>query len=258
MADHIVFEIGSVFGGMFLAEVSQHDFGLPSNVFCSTLLHKVRFVAVLILSSFGILVFSFTDANADFMTWTRVLHRLGQPYFPATQWAPFGDTKTYWPVIGAHLITIAVLLSPGIQSVLSHSRLVWLGSISYPFYLLHGMVIRTLLVWMLYGLREPIWLYTKDGNGNIEEAWQTIPKPDRWMYVPSLAVFLIVTLLLSHFWNQWIEPWFGWLTLKAEECMCPKLAEAQKREELIEEGLPIANDASLGERVPLMSEITQQ
>jgi hypothetical protein len=44
----------------------------------------------------------------------------------------------------------AILFSPGLRRFLSHPMFVFLGSVSFPVYLLHGTFIRIFLTWALF------------------------------------------------------------------------------------------------------------
>lgn len=77
----------------------------------------------------------------------------------------------------------------------------FLGRVSFPVYLLHDTVIRTLLVWMVYG-PSASRLPAKDAEG----------KPVPLQRVSSLAFFFIIpvfyaaTYFIAYLWNWYVDP----------------------------------------------------
>ena len=71
---------------------------------------------------------------------------------------------------GAIFLITAILFSPSIRHFLSNRTFVFLGSISFPLYLLHGTFIRLPLAWAFFGVLPHlpflnILEFTEDSNG---------------------------------------------------------------------------------------------
>ncbi|KAL9100972.1 MAG: hypothetical protein Q9163_003714 [Psora crenata] len=178
----------------------------------------------------------YPEEHWEWSAWSRALSHIGFKVFP-----PGAELYRFWSTIGAQLFTLSIILSPSLQKALSHRFLLWLGSISFPVYLLHGPLIRSMLAGLLFGYRHPIRLYTKNLDGSVAQMWDVIPSPEIWMYALALPVFFATLGVTSHFWNKWVDPWFAFIAAKAEERMCPRISEAQRLVELRENGLPKPN-----------------
>ena len=100
---------------------------------------------------------------------------------------------------------------------------------------------------MLFGFRKPVWLYTKNVEGVFYEEWEIHPMPEAWMYMLAIPAFFVILVVMSHYWNVFVEPFCAYITLRAEETMCPQLAEAQKHVERLEKGLPLPHGLVRGD-----------
>ena len=66
------------------------------------------------------------------------------------------------PFVGASLLILSIHFSHFLRKGFSHRPLLFLGSISFPLYLLHGVMMRTVLSWIIYGLLPHQWLKTNE------------------------------------------------------------------------------------------------
>ena len=83
--------------------------------------------------------------------WTSIFRRIGIAIFPENGRSHLSALSYSWAGTSASFITLSVMFSPRLQLFFSHRYLVFLGSISYPMYLLHGALIKTILVRLLKG-----------------------------------------------------------------------------------------------------------
>lgn len=199
----------NIYFGALLAELSI-DFASssnPKNIQVSRLLPCILLII-------GLHISGYPEKKPEWTSWSENLARVGHWIFP-----PGAEYWRFWPTIGAQLVTVAVLLSPLLQKFLSQPSLIWLGSLSFPLYLIHGPLIRSLLSWMLFGWRRPIYFYTKKPDGSVDETWERIPLPDNWVFALALPIFFVVLLTIAHFWNIVIDPWCAWATRRLEEVM---------------------------------------
>ena len=162
----------------------------------------------------GLHLSGYPEKNPEWTTWSKHLVGIGSWIFPkgAEYWR-------FWPTIGAQCVTISVLLSSTLQNFLSHPSLIWLGSLSFPLYLIHGPLIRSVLSWMLFGWRSPTYYYTKKADGSVDQSWERISVPDAWVFAIVLPLFLLILLFMAHLWNLVIDPWCAWATRRLEEAM---------------------------------------
>ncbi len=167
-----------------------------------------------ILLLLGLHLSGYPEKSPEWTSWSQQLASIGHWIFPtgAEYWR-------FWPSIGAQLMTVAALLSPSLQKFLSHPALIWLGSLSFPLYLLHGPLIRSVLSWMLFGWRNPIYYYTKNFDGSVASTWERIPFPDNWVFCIALPAFFFVLLASAHFWTLLVEPRCAKITKLMEEVM---------------------------------------
>lgn len=172
-----------------------------------------RTFAIIILL-LGLHFCGFPETNWEWASWSRHLHSLGGLIFPAG-----GELYRYWPSVGVQFITLAIMLLPVLQRVLSSPPLLWLGGASFPIYLIHGPIIRSVLAWLLFGLREPIVQYEYDESGTVKSEYQVLPMPSGWMYMLALPVFFAILFASAHAWNLLIEPRCAMWTRRAEEIM---------------------------------------
>ena len=199
----------NIYLGALLTELSTDIASSSSNQ-----KHNISRLLPCILLIIGLHLSGYPEKNPEWASWSENLARVGHWIFP-----PGAEYWRFWPTIGAQLVTVAVLLSPSFQTFLSLPSLIWLGSLSFPLYLIHGPLIRSLLSWMLFGWRRPIYYYTKKPDGSVDQTWERIPVPDNWVFALVLPIFFIILLSLAHLWNVVIDPWCAWATRRIEEVM---------------------------------------
>ena len=200
----------NIYFGALLAELSNR---LPSPAMTPQrrpLIRAMTGIALLL----GLHVSGYPEVSPEWTSWSQNLAQIGHFIFPGK------DYWRYWTSIGAQLITLAVVISPRIQEILSHPAFVWLGSVSLPLYLIHGPMVRSLLAWMLFGWQNPVSYHSQDVNGTLTDSWQRRSFPDSWVFCIVLPVFLLVLLWASHLWTTWVEPWCASMTKRIEAVMC--------------------------------------
>ena len=200
----------NIYFGALLAELSNR---LPSH---SITHQRNLFIRAMtgVLLLVGLHVSGYPEVSPEWSSWSQNLAQIGHFIFPGN------DYWRYWTSIGAQLITLAVVMSPRIQEMLSHPAFVWLGSVSLPLYLIHGPLVRSLLAWMVFGWQKPVSYDTKDVNGNLMDSWQRRAFPDGWVFCIVMPVFFVILLWASHLWTTWVEPWCASMIKRMEEVMC--------------------------------------
>ena len=200
----------NIYFGALLAELSNQ---LPSLAITPQRNPFIRGMTMFTLL-LGLHVSGYPEISPEWASWSQNLSQIGRFIFPGQ------DYWRYWTSVGAQLITLAVVISPGIQEWLSHPAFVWLGSVSLPLYLIHGPLVRSLLAWMLFGWRKPVVYYSQDVNGDLIDSWQRRSFPNGWVFCIVLPVFLLILLWASHLWTTWVEPWCACMTRRIEAVMC--------------------------------------
>ena len=126
------------------------------------------------------------------------------------------ERSRLWPSVGAQVLVGTIILSPDLRRVLSHPWLLWLGQISFPLYLLHGTIIRSLLSWLLFSGSEPVPV--QDG----QLTYLRYPIPGISTFVIAMPIFFLALFTASHVWTKKMEPLFGIMTHKVERLMFDK------------------------------------
>lgn len=168
-----------------------------------------------VLVLFGLFLSGYPETHAEWSNLYRPLLDLGSAIFP-------GGSEIWrtWPTIGTSLVVLGIMLSPLFQELLSHPRVMWLGGLSLPIYLLHGPLLRTVLTWMLFGFTRPAQYSSTNEQGETN-TWESIPVPKSMLtYIMVLPLFFTMLLTLCHLWNLYVDPWCAWATKRLEAIMC--------------------------------------
>ena len=201
----------NIYGGAFLAELNMHLGTANSSRLCHSM--TMRIIAIFMVF-IGLHFCGYPESKNDWAKWSKDLGEIGLRIFPKGI-----EQFRYWPSIGVQLITMGVMLSPLLQRGLNHPALLWLGGASFPIYLIHGPIIRSVLAWILFGLREPITRYDYNHDGTMAAQYEILPMPTGWMYALALPVFFAILFVCAHAWNLWIEPWCAYWTKNIEDVM---------------------------------------
>lgn len=126
------------------------------------------------------------------------------------------DVPRFYTALGIELFTLGVQLSEITKEALSNKWLLWFGKNSFAVYLLHGTLLRTVLVWMFYGTIIP-----PDAQIAVDEKGDIIPpEPLHLRAPPFLAISLIVWFVIVYFiadlWTKHIDAFCGRVTQALE------------------------------------------
>ncbi|KAL1591930.1 hypothetical protein SLS60_011522 [Paraconiothyrium brasiliense] len=202
----------TVIGGIILAEFSVSP--LPAKLASFPLVSTVLSPA---LAVFALLLMSFPAGNADAVPWSASLKYMLTVAFPTSVHFSFprlaGST-------GALMLCFAILISPHLRRALSVKALRWLGKLSFPIYLVHGTVMRTVLAWVIFA-GQPLDAFklekpTEEDIANERDTIYRYAQPGTARIFVGIILFTAVTLGASHFWANNFEPVFGKITAWAE------------------------------------------
>ncbi|KAL1998898.1 hypothetical protein VTN02DRAFT_5402 [Thermoascus thermophilus] len=192
----------NVFAGMILAELS-----VPHPPEPRSLLGRVLPYPLAVL---GLYLCSFPDQYQQQAAWSRQLWQIGLVIFP--QNASMGR---FYAGLGAQILCASVLHSPSLRRALSHRALLWLGGVSFPLYLLHGPLMRSVMTYLLFGRAALSFTPATLEDGS--------PDPDSLIPVPGFAtlclllpVFFAFLLVVVRWWSVRVEPSFGAATDRLE------------------------------------------
>jgi hypothetical protein len=193
----------NVFAGMILAELSMTATAQSSPKSKIT----VRQIIPYIFAVLGLYLCSFPDSYYEVAPWSNQLYQIGQMIFPAN--ALYGR---FWPGVGAQMLSAAILYSPSMRSALSHRYLLWLGSLSFPLYLVHGTLIRSLMTYMIF-LPSSLTFEPEIREDGSESR---IPVPGKLIIAVMLPIFSVILLVVVKLWAVHVEPYFGVMTDRFE------------------------------------------
>ncbi|KAF2434181.1 hypothetical protein EJ08DRAFT_495241 [Tothia fuscella] len=222
-----------IYGGALLAELSME----PIIVKFSTnksILNRLIPYSVLLL---GWYFCSYPKDHPEWQPWSNALWHAGMKIFPAG-----GEIHSLWPFVGILLVISAVVLSGPLQRFLSHPVFLWLGTQSFPIYLIHGPLLRSFLNWMLFAFTPPIWYQKIDENRTAVVIFPRRPIPPLWKFLLCLPIFYAVLMALAHIWTLKIEPKCASVSKWLEDTICGV------REELIYSQISLEEARRSGEQ----------
>ena len=160
------------------------------------------------LAGFGLFLMSMPTDFVHQAKWSSLLQVLGAKWFPAES-----EVAREWASIGALILLFAIIISPHLRILLSRPPLIWLGKVSFPIYLLHGIFMRTMLAWFVFAGQIPI---AYESNGTTIYRYG---QPSEFRIYVSIILSMGTMLLASHYWSDNIEPVFGKISKRAEALM---------------------------------------
>jgi peptidoglycan/LPS O-acetylase OafA/YrhL len=189
----------NIFAGMIMAEMSFYNL--------SALRPRILFkILPYGLVTLGLYICSYPDEYANQTAWSSQLESLAETIFPKD-----ANVSRYYASLGAQMVCSGVILSPFLRRILSHPVLLWLGSISFPLYLIHGPLMRSVLVYLVYlpmsiGFKPNL---RPDGTFDPESY---IPTPNPFRLGVILVIFFAFLLYVVQQWTIYVEPKMAALT----------------------------------------------
>ncbi len=181
------------FWGVFLADLQNNE---AASAFLLDHRRLSRtFSTVLIF--LGLTLASYPEGNVEWMAWSRVEHRMLRLILPE-----ISDFPRFASGMGLEMITLGLHFSPWMREVLSSRYLIWFGKQSFAVYLLHGALLRTVLCWMVYGVRLPP--DTQDENGN--QVPGSLQFPGTGWLVFCLVIWIPLNYGAAMLWTNHVDP----------------------------------------------------
>jgi len=191
------------FFGTFLSELSQE----PAHV---AWLKDHRWPArtlTPIFMAFGFMLASYPEKNPEWRPWSAFMERWAHTLFPIE-----AEIMRYYTGLGLVFITMGIHFSSGVKDVLSNKYLLWFGKNSFAVYLLHGTLIRTVLVWMLFGVKLPADV-EQDGKMVPGPALKICGRVGWYFWVP---IWLVLLYSIANQWTKHVDPFCARLTMRME------------------------------------------
>ncbi|RDL32573.1 uncharacterized protein BP5553_09029 [Venustampulla echinocandica] len=188
------------FFGVFLSDISQN----PTHIaWCQARKWPARVLAP-VLISIGLILASYPEEKAEWMHWSLALKNLGAYIFPVN-----GEVPRFYTGLGLEFIALGIHFSSIMKNVLSNKYLLWFGKNSFAVYLIHGTLLRTLLVWMFFGTSLPPNVTREDGSV-VGGPPLTICGSVRFFTL--LPIWFVILYTTAHYWTKYVDPWCARIT----------------------------------------------
>ncbi|KAI9848908.1 MAG: hypothetical protein M1838_000349 [Thelocarpon superellum] len=183
--------------GMFMADLTQHA---PVQRFIAQ--HRwMEMVLTPILMIGGLYLASFPAACAEWTPWSNRLLEIARWVFPND-----ADIPRFYSAIGLDLVIMGIHLSTTARDVLTHRLLLFLGRNSFAVYLIHGTLLRTVLIWMLYGISGQPWTAQVPHEGDGDPPPPTyLPMRGASVIAVAFPAWVLLVYTAAHLWTTHVD-----------------------------------------------------
>ena len=207
----------NIFCGILLAEVSID----PDVINFASAHPYIQAVGSASLIILGLFCCSYPEEHPEWARWSRNMQDFGRLIFPVG-----AEYARFYPGMGADVLAAGIMFNTTAKTILSHRFLCWMGKQSWPVYLIHAPLIRTVLTWVLFGasVRPP---QGKDQNGNqLPPGWLPLAKP--WVVMFAIPLFYVFLYRTAVLWSQYVDPWCARVTQRFEDLVFRDDAKVEK------------------------------
>jgi peptidoglycan/LPS O-acetylase OafA/YrhL len=181
------------------------------------------------LAIVGLFIGSYPPGSPELSAWSWFLYQSGNPFLPSycnysirqITADEIGEYEWAYTLIGTVVFIFAIQFSSFLRQLLSSRIAVFLGSISFPMYLLHSFLMRSVLVWVIYGV-------IPDSGGLVRRPMDfgeyPVEKSAFWTIVTGVSMLAWFGLLVyvSVLWRDQLDGSFVALAKWSEEVMLGK------------------------------------
>jgi hypothetical protein len=143
------------------------------------------------------------------MPWSNFMLKMAGWIFPDKH----PDTPRFYTGLGLWFLALGMHFSDHVKAVLSTKYLLWAGKNSFAVYLLHGTLLRTILVWVLFGFTVPSDVLQEDGT--YKQA-PYLEHGGRLSFYFWIAVWMVVQYWIANQWTNHVDPFCARMTEKLE------------------------------------------
>ncbi|KAF2195334.1 hypothetical protein K469DRAFT_698913 [Zopfia rhizophila CBS 207.26] len=173
--------------GMFVAELHNH-YGDSATSILPTPVPALLIVVGMFMAGYP------QDAPQN-ARWSHMMAK-----FMHSITAKDADIRRYWDSIGASTVLLGIFFSRNARRVLTSPVFNFLGRVSFPVYLLHNSLIKSVLTWMVY-------LPSAMNPPRNEKGEQMDLQRGSTMHVfIAIAVFYYILYRMASLWVQYVDP----------------------------------------------------
>lgn len=223
--------------GTLLADLSLHR---PTQNFIASNHRILSLVVAPLLILSGLFLGSYPQEHEDWSRWSLGLQQTFVNMDPppgasrGSLLVPEGtDARRRFSSIAIQCCAVAIFISPALRELLSNRYFLWLGRHSFAVYLVHGTILRTVGMWIAYGLTPR---FEQRADGTFEEFMHIRSKASVHL---AILVFVVLTYTAAWAWMRWVDT----ACARATQWLESKVFQAEEDED--------ADEAEKGFRVGL-------
>jgi peptidoglycan/LPS O-acetylase OafA/YrhL len=188
------------FFGAFLADLSQHP---PHQAWCTARKWPSCLLSPIFIL-FGLLLASYPEAEPQLMAWSRMMGEYSFYIFPLEN-----DTPRFYTGVGLVFVSLGIHFSTLAKTILSSKYLLWFGKNSFAVYLIHGSLLRSVMVWMYFGIHTPADIIIESGGIEPGPPLKICGSVRFWFWMP---IWLAIVYSLASLWTKYVDPWCARVT----------------------------------------------
>lgn len=191
--------------GSLLADLSLHK---PTQNFIASHHRILSLVVAPLLIILGLLVGSYPQEHEEYSNWSHWFHRTfvtiedepGNESMGGLLVPTGTDPPRRFTSAAVQLCVVAIFLSPMLRNALSHRYFLWLGQHSFAVYLVHGTILRSIGIWVAFGLC-PKEIVT-EGDESLKR--YTKVRSEAAVFA-SIVVFIALSYISAWAWMRWVD-----------------------------------------------------
>jgi peptidoglycan/LPS O-acetylase OafA/YrhL len=175
---------------MFVAELHNHYKDSATSVLPTPV------PALMII--FGMFLAGYPQDNQQNAHWSHVMQRMMHSITVEK-----ADVRRYWDHLGASMVLLGIFFSRNARNVLTSPVFNFLGRCSFPVYLMHNTMIKSVLTWMVYlpsAMNPP---------RNEKGEQMDLQRGSTTHVFIAIVFFYAILYRTAAFWVQHIDPWCG-------------------------------------------------
>jgi len=148
-----------------------------------------------LLIIFGMFMAGFPQDSPEKAAWSHVMAKIMR-----AMTGKDADIRRYWDHIGASTVLLGIFFSRNARRVLTSPVFNFLGRVSFPVYLLHNTLIKSVLTWMVYlpsAMNPP---------RNAKGEQMDLQRGTTLHIFIAIAVFYYILYRAASLWVQYIDP----------------------------------------------------